>query len=98
MEYLGGLSPVSVRGSIFLSKAYPRPVVVAPRRLSATFRVAQVFREATTARKGNRNVSLTISGWVAEQVMWWDDGEEQNVYVGGIGTTLASLYHGDRRC
>ena len=43
-------------------------------------------------------MSLTISGWVAEQVMWWDDGEEQNVYVGGIGTTLASLYHGDRRC
>jgi hypothetical protein len=27
---------------------------------------------------------------VAEQVMWWDDGTEQNVYVGGIGATLAS--------
>ncbi|HRX83244.1 MAG TPA: hypothetical protein P5307_29465, partial [Pirellulaceae bacterium] len=35
-------------------------------------RVAEL--EATTARKGNRKVSLTISGWVAEQVMWWDDG------------------------
>jgi predicted porin len=51
-------------------------------------RIAEL--EATTARKGNRKVSLTISGWVAEQVMWWDDGQESNVYVGGIGGTLAS--------
>ena len=35
-------------------------------------RIAEL--EATTARKGNRKVSLTVSGWVAEQVMWWDDG------------------------
>jgi len=51
-------------------------------------RIAEL--EATTARKGNRKVSLTISGWVAEQVMWWDDGFEQNVYVTGLGTTLAT--------
>ncbi len=51
-------------------------------------RIAEL--EATTARKGNRKVSLTISGWVAEQVMWWDDGFEQNVYVVGLGTTLAT--------
>jgi hypothetical protein len=53
-------------------------------------RIAEL--EATTARKGNRKVSLTVSGWVAEQVMWWDDGVESNVYVGGIGTTLASHF------
>lgn len=53
-------------------------------------RVAEL--EATTARKGNRKVSLTISGWVAEQVMWWDDGTESNVYVSGVGTTLASHF------
>jgi hypothetical protein len=53
-------------------------------------RIAEL--EATTARKGNRKVSLTISGWVAEQVMWWDDGDEQNVYVTGLGTTLASNF------
>ena len=54
-------------------------------------RIAEL--EATTARKGNRKVSLTISGWVAEQVMCWDDGHrEQNIYVGGIGTTLASHF------
>ncbi len=54
-------------------------------------RIAEL--EATTARKGNRKVSLTISGWVAEQVMYWDDGvARQNIYVGGIGTTLASHF------
>ena len=51
-------------------------------------RVAEL--EATTARKGNRKVSLTISGWVAEQVTFWDDGVESNAYVGGIGTTLGT--------
>ncbi|MGE0318771.1 MAG: porin [Hyphomicrobiaceae bacterium] len=53
-------------------------------------RIAEL--EATTARKGNRKVSLTISGWVAEQVMWWDDGTESNVYVTGLGTTLATHF------
>jgi predicted porin len=43
-------------------------------------RIAEL--EATTARKGNRKVSLTISGYVNEQIQWWDDGVEQNVYQG----------------
>jgi hypothetical protein len=51
-------------------------------------RIAEL--EATTARKGNRKVSLTISGWVAEQIVGWDDGVESNAYVGGIGTTLGT--------
>ena len=51
-------------------------------------RIAEL--EATTARKGNRKVSLTISGWVAEQVTYWDDGVEDNVYVTGLGSTLAT--------
>jgi hypothetical protein len=53
-------------------------------------RVAEL--EATTARKGNRKVSLTVSGWVAEQITFWDDGVESNAYVGGIGTTLATHF------
>ncbi|MCB1519011.1 MAG: porin [Hyphomicrobiaceae bacterium] len=48
--------------------------------------------EATTVRKGNRKVSVAISGWVAEQVMFWDDGTESNVYVTGLGTTLSSHF------
>jgi hypothetical protein len=43
-------------------------------------RIAEL--EATTARKGNRKVSLTVSGWVSEQIAWWDDGTESNAYVG----------------
>ena len=46
--------------------------------------------EASTVTKGNRKVSLTISGWVGEQVMWWDDGSAKGTYVTGLGTTLAS--------
>jgi len=46
--------------------------------------------EATAARKGNRKVSLTISGWVSEQVVHWDDGVESGTYVTGLGTAFAS--------
>jgi hypothetical protein len=35
-------------------------------------RVAEL--EATTARKGNRKVSLTISGQVNRSILWYDDG------------------------
>lgn len=41
-------------------------------------RIAEL--EATTARKGNRKVSLTVYGQVNEAVSWWDDGVESNVY------------------
>lgn len=43
-------------------------------------RIAEL--EATTARKGNRKVSLTISGQINETLYWWDDGVESNVYQG----------------
>src|SRR5918992_1215101 len=42
-------------------------------------RVAEL--EATTAKKGNRKVRLTVSGHVNETLMFWDDGEESNAYV-----------------
>ena len=41
-------------------------------------RIAEL--EATTARKGNRKVSLTVSGWVNQAVLYWDDGRERNIY------------------
>jgi len=44
-------------------------------------RVAEL--EATTARKGNRKVSLTVSGQVNQMIMGWDDGFESNAYVVG---------------
>ena len=42
-------------------------------------RIAEL--EATTARKGNRKVSLTISGFVNQAVLFWDDGRKSNAYV-----------------
>lgn len=51
-------------------------------------RIAEL--EASAAVKGNRKVSLTVSGWVAEQVVYWDDGVESNTYISGLGTAFAS--------
>jgi len=51
-------------------------------------RIAEL--EATTARKGNRKVSLTVSGWVGQQMTFWDDGFESNTYIHDLGTTLGS--------
>jgi hypothetical protein len=59
-------------------------------------RVAEL--EATTARKGNRKVSLTISGQVSTMVMGWNDGNDtrgsdayivDNVMSGGTYFALA---------
>jgi hypothetical protein len=53
-------------------------------------RVAEL--EATTARKGNRKVSLTITGYVAQEITAWDDGGERNTYVHGLGPTQATNF------
>lgn len=42
-------------------------------------RIAEL--EATTVRKGNRKVSLEISGHVNEALLFWDDGFESNAGV-----------------
>jgi hypothetical protein len=51
-------------------------------------RIAEL--EATTVRKGNRKVSLTISGYIAQEITVWDDGQESNAYIHGLGPTQAS--------
>jgi len=38
--------------------------------------------EETTARKGNRKVKLTVSGWVNEAMFLWNDGTDKNIYIG----------------
>lgn len=43
-------------------------------------RIAEL--EETTARKGNRAVSVTVSGWVNEAIFLWDDGVRKDAYVG----------------
>lgn len=51
-------------------------------------RIAEL--EATAARKGNRKVSLTISGYIAHEITVWDDGRETNAYLHGLGPTQTS--------
>ena len=53
-------------------------------------RIAEL--EAITARKGNRKVSLTVTGYVTKQVMFWNDGVESNAYVSDIGPTQATNF------
>jgi predicted porin len=42
-------------------------------------RIAEL--ETTTARKGNRKVSLEIYGHINQAIMFWDDGFEDNAYI-----------------
>lgn len=42
-------------------------------------RVAEL--EATTVRKGNRKVSVKISGQVHRAIMFWDDGFDDNIFL-----------------
>ncbi|NJM36087.1 MAG: porin [Rhodomicrobium sp.] len=48
--------------------------------------------EATVARKGNRVVSLQISGHIVRELLFWDDGDQSDIYVVDPGTTLASNF------
>ena len=41
-------------------------------------RVAEL--EATTVRKGNKKVSVTLYGKMNRAMLFWDDGAEQNAY------------------
>jgi hypothetical protein len=51
-------------------------------------RVAEL--ESASARKGTRKVSLSVSGYVAQEITWWDDGGESNAYLHGLGPTQAT--------
>jgi predicted porin len=53
-------------------------------------RIAEL--EATTARKGNRKVSLTVGGHVSTAVLFWDDGFEDNAYVVGNKNDQTNFY------
>ncbi|MGE3702821.1 MAG: porin, partial [Hyphomicrobiaceae bacterium] len=50
-------------------------------------RIAEL--EATTVRKGNRKVSVKISGFVGHNVMWWDDGSQSDTYIGDGGNIFS---------
>jgi hypothetical protein len=48
--------------------------------------------EATTARKGNRRMSLTVTGQVNRMVMWYDDGGKSDTYFGLDNTNSSSRF------
>jgi Gram-negative porin len=53
-------------------------------------RVAEL--EATTVRKGNKKVSVTLSGWVVKSMNYWDDGDIDSFVVGDKDADLASRF------
>jgi hypothetical protein len=53
-------------------------------------RIAEL--EATTARKGNRKMSLTISGQVDRIVTWYDDSKTSTAYYGLDNTNSSSRF------
>ena len=54
-------------------------------------RIAEL--EVTTVRKGNRRVSLALSGWVARSLLYWNDGDQHDVYSvdNGLNTSRFRL-------
>ena len=48
-------------------------------------RVAEL--EATTVRKGNRKVSVKLSGLVNRAILWWDDGHNSDSHYVDGGVT-----------
>src|SRR4026209_2260369 len=53
-------------------------------------RVAEL--EATTARKGNRKMSLTVYGHVNRSIIWYDDGKSSTTYYGLDSTNSSSRF------
>jgi predicted porin len=60
-------------------------------------RVAEL--EATTVRKGNRRMSLTVSGQVNRSILYWDDGDDSDVYAGldNVNTSSRFIFSGSAR-
>jgi len=81
-RYLGRVL-VAVTAALLVSLVIQKPVKAADLGgdccADLEERVAEL--EATTVRKGNKKVSITLYGDVNQQVLFWDDGIETNVYV-----------------
>src|SRR5262249_37203249 len=53
-------------------------------------RIAEL--EATASSRGNRKMSLSISGSVNRLVLWWDDGRSSGTYYGLDNGNLTSRF------
>ncbi|MDZ4789759.1 MAG: porin [Hyphomicrobiales bacterium] len=53
-------------------------------------RIAEL--ESTAVRKGNRKVSLSVTGFVARELYIWDDGDLSDAYIVDTSTTLGTHF------
>jgi hypothetical protein len=103
MDMFGGLTKTSSRIAIaaafglllggFAFKATPAQAADLGGDCCADLEERVAELEATTVRKGNKKVSVTLSGWVVKTMNWWDDGEIDHFVVGDkdydLGTRFA---------
>jgi Gram-negative porin len=102
MDMFGGLTKTSSRIAIaaalgltlggFAFKATPAKAADLGGDCCADLEERVAELEATTVRKGNKKVSVTLSGWVVKSMNWWDDGHEASFAVGDKDYDLASRF------
>jgi hypothetical protein len=102
MDMFGGLTKTSSRIAIaaalgltlggFAFKATPAQAADLGGDCCADLEERVAELEATTVRKGNKKVSVTISGWVVKSINWWDDGDLDSFVVGDKDADLASRF------
>jgi Gram-negative porin len=102
MDMFGGLTKTSSRIAIaaalglalggFAFKATPAKAADLGGDCCADLEERVAELEATTVRKGNKKVSVTLSGWVVKSFNWWDDGDIDSAFVGDKGYDLGSRF------
>jgi hypothetical protein len=98
MEMFGGLTRTSSRIAIaaalglgaFGLSASPASAYGGNCCADLEERVAEL--EASAVQKGNRKVSITISGWVIQSMNWWDDGALSDSWIGTKDADLGSRF------
>jgi hypothetical protein len=102
MDMFGGLTKTSSRIAIaaalgltlggFALKATPAKAADLGGDCCADLEERVAELEATTVRKGNKKVSVTLSGWVVKSMNWWDDGHDDGFVVGDKDYDLATRF------
>jgi hypothetical protein len=102
MDMFGGLTKTSSRIAIaaalgltlggFAFKATPAKAADLGGDCCADLEERVAELEATTVRKGNKKVSVTLSGWVVKSINFWDDGHEDGFAVGDKDYDLGSRF------
>ncbi len=79
----GGIAVAAVALGIYATQAKAADLGSSNCCADLEERVADL--ESSVAKKGNRKVSLTISGYVSHSVMYWSDGGQSDTYIGDGG-------------